>query len=566
MQQLKKLLASLTLRQQISLGITAVLIAGGLFAVAKWNRERSFKPLFTSLSNEDAGAVVAKLRETGVEYRLDETGGTVRVPAEKVAELRLQMATAGLPKTGRIGFELFDKTNFGVTDFAEQVNYRRAIEGELERSVMALSEVEAARVHVSLPKDSVFLESRQEAKASVMVRLRPGAHLAASNVAGICHLVASAVDRLSPNSVSVLDMDGNLLARPRKTTLEDGSEAPEASLDYRQKIERDLVVKINTALEPLLGAEKFRAGVSVECDFTRGEQSEEIYDPSRTVMLTSQRSEDASGLAQSAGQPGTASNLPRAVARASGAGGGVSRRTENITYQPSKTVRTTHTPQGTVKRVSVAVLVDNDLRWEGTGAKARRVLTPPSPEKLKIVRDLVAAATGFIQERGDQLIVETLPFETTLRMAPPAAPEAAPPAATPFTLPPVLQKYLKHMNPAMLIGIAAGMLLVLIGLPVLLLLSRRKAQKKANVTAAPALSVGAGPNVLDEAGAKLEEKLASHAAAQQKLEADALNSLRLPAPQTKKGEVLAKHLRETAKKDPTTVAQLVRTWLHEEAR
>ena len=564
MQQLRKLLASLTVRQQITIAVAALAVVAGLFALARWNRERNFRPLFTSLSAEDAGAVVQKLRETGVDYRLDEAGGTVRVPADKVAELRLQMATAGLPKTGRIGFELFDKTNFGVTDFAEQVNYRRALEGELERSVMALSEVEAARVHVSLPKDSVFLESRQEAKASVMVRLRPHMHLPASSVAGICHLVASAVDRLSPEAVSVLDMDGNLLARPRKTSLEDGGEAPEASLDYRQKIERDLVLKINSALEPLLGAEKFRAGASVECDFTRGEQSEEIYDPARSVMLTSQKTEDISGFAQTAGVPGTASNLPRPPARASGPGGGVSRRTENVSYQSSKTVRHVRMPQGTVKRMSLAVLVDNDLRWEGAGAKAKRVLIPPSPEKLKVVRDLVAAATGFSAERGDQLIVESLPFESTLRIEPPP-PAGAPKPASPSPWPAPLDKYLNGMNPALVIGVAIGILLMLIGLPLLLLLSRRK-RSKAELTGPAALPSSAPGNAVAAAGASMEEQLASHAAAQEKLEAEALSALRLPPPQTKKGEILAKHLRESAKKDPAMMAQLVRTWLHEEAR
>jgi flagellar M-ring protein FliF len=202
----------------------------------------------------------------------------------------------------------------------------------------------------------------------------------------------------------------------------------------------------------------------------------------------------------------------------------------------------------------------------GVGAKARRVLTPPSPEKLKIVRDLVAAATGFSQERGDQLIVETLPFDSTLRIEPPPAAMTPPPAAAPLALPLPFQNYLKNMNPAMMVGIGIGILAVLLGLPVLMLLSRRKKRSRGDVTSAAALPAGVGNNVLDDAGAKLEEKLASHAAAQQKLEADALNSLRLPAPQTKKGEVLAKHLRDSAKKDPMMVAQLIRTWLHEEAR
>ncbi|MEO7652466.1 MAG: flagellar basal-body MS-ring/collar protein FliF, partial [Bryobacteraceae bacterium] len=181
MNQLKKLLASLSVRQRITIVSAAFLIASGLWWFTHSSKEKNFRPLYTSLAVEDAGAVMQKLKEEGVEYRVEENGGTLKVPSERVAELRLRMATAGLPKTGRLGFELFDKTNLGQTEFAEHVNYRRAIEGELERSIMALSEVDRARVHISLPKDSVFLESRQEAKASVMISLRPGAKLSPAN-------------------------------------------------------------------------------------------------------------------------------------------------------------------------------------------------------------------------------------------------------------------------------------------------------------------------------------------------------------------------------------------------
>ena len=178
-----------------------------------------------------------KLKETGVEYRLPEGGGSVLVPSARLAELRLTMAAIGLPKTGRIGFELFDKVNLGATEFTEHVNYRRALEGELERTVMALAEVEQARVHLTFPKDSVFLESQQPAKASVLVRMKPGARLAPQNVVAINHLVASAVEGLSPDAVSVLDMNGNLLSRPKPTAPLDGSEPSAAALDYRHQIE-----------------------------------------------------------------------------------------------------------------------------------------------------------------------------------------------------------------------------------------------------------------------------------------------------------------------------------------
>src|SRR6476619_6808550 len=179
---MQKLLASLSLRQRITIVIAALAAGGGLYALVHWKRESDFRPLFTAMAADDAGAVVQKLKEGGVPYRLSENGSTVLVPSDRVAEWRLGMAAAGLPKSGRIGYELFDKTKFGATEFTEQINFRRALEGELERSVMALSEVEQARVHLTFPKNSVFLEARQPAKGSVMVKLRPGARLEPPNV------------------------------------------------------------------------------------------------------------------------------------------------------------------------------------------------------------------------------------------------------------------------------------------------------------------------------------------------------------------------------------------------
>src|SRR5215467_9135118 len=169
MEQLRKLFTSLSLRQRVIVGAVSLLVLAALFLFVKWNKNRDFKPLYSELSAEDAGAIVAKLREGGIDYRLSESNSTILVPSRNVAELRLEMATAGIPKSGRIGYELFDRTNLGTTDFTEQVNYHRAVEGELERSVMALSEVEQARVHITFPKESVFADERQPAKASVMV-------------------------------------------------------------------------------------------------------------------------------------------------------------------------------------------------------------------------------------------------------------------------------------------------------------------------------------------------------------------------------------------------------------
>src|SRR5215831_12900845 len=380
---MKKLLANLSLRQRISIAMASVVAGAGLYSLVQWKKESDFRPLFTGLAPEDAAGIVQKLKESGTEYRLPEGGGTVLVPSARLAELRLGMAAAGLPKTGRIGFELFDKTNLGATEFTEHINYRRALEGELERSVMSLAEVEQARVHLTFPKDSIFLEARQPAKGSVMVKLRPGARLEPPNVLAVCHLVASAVEGLAPESVSVLDMRGNLLNRPRPAGALDVPEPSEALLEYRQRIEAGLLAKINSTLEPLVGADKFHAGVSVECDFTAGEQSEESFDPTHSVMASSEKTEDVVSTASAGGLPGAASNLPRPVSHPASGSGGTTRRTENVIYQTSRTTRHIKLPQGAVKRISISILLDHDIQWEGKGAGARRVLVPPSPERLK---------------------------------------------------------------------------------------------------------------------------------------------------------------------------------------
>jgi flagellar M-ring protein FliF len=263
MEQFRKLVAALNLKQRVTIVVAAIAAVALCSALVHWKHESDFRPLFTGMAPEDASNIVQKLKESSAEYRLSDNGATVLVPEARLDELRIEMAGAGLPKTGRIGFELFDKSNLGITDFTEHVNYRRALEGELERSIRSLNEVQDARVHVTFPRDSVFLESREPAKASVLVHLRLGAHLSPQNVQAVTNLVASAVEGLTPDSVSVLDMSGNLLNRPHKPSV-DGDDNSEGALEYRQQVEKDLLAKMNSTLEPLLGEGKFRAGVSVD--------------------------------------------------------------------------------------------------------------------------------------------------------------------------------------------------------------------------------------------------------------------------------------------------------------
>lgn len=420
---------------------------------------------------------------------------------------------------------------------------------------MSLAEVEAARVHITFPKDSIFLESRAPAKASVLVKLRPGAQLSAQNVAAICQLTASAVEGLAPEAVSVVDMRGNLLNRARKPSSPDDPEPSEAALDYKQKIEHDLLAKINNTLDPLLGADKFRATASVDCDLSSAEQNDETYDPSKSVMVSSQKTEDISGGAIASGTPGTASNLPRPTSRPSTGGNAVTRRSENISYQSSHTERHVRLPQGAIKRVSVALLVDSDVRLEGSGAKARRIVSPPPPEKLKTIHDLVAGVIGFTPDRGDQLVVETLPFESTLN--PPAMTDA-PKTSAPASQPAGLEQLLK--SKFFVVGVGVGLAVFVALLFVVIRLVRAPRGPRAEVDGPQQIpAAGGSPENLQK---QIESQLAEQTALRQKQELEALNALKLP-PVTKKTEVLTKHIAEQAKKDSASMAHVLRAWISE---
>ena len=535
--QITKLLRTLSMRQLWTMGAVIALVGAGIYGFLHWQTESSFRPLYNGMSSEDAALVMQKLKEGGIPYRITNNGGTISVPEDRVAELRLEMAGAGLPKNGRIGFELFDKTNFGMTDFAEHINYRRALEGELERSVMSVSEVEQARVHISLPQESVFLEGRQPAKASVLVKIRSGAALPETAIPAIANLVASAVEGLQPENVSILDMRGNLLNRPKKAgSTEDSSVA---ALEYRQKVEQDLAAKLDATLEPVAGAGRFRAAVSADCDLNSGEQSEETFDPTHSVMVSSQKTEDLTQQARaSSGIPGTASNLPDTNPRPAAPGSSTSRKTENINYQTSHTIKRTVLPQGNIRRLSVSVLLDYDVRFENN----KRVLTAPSADRVKVIHDLVAAAAGISTERGDQLIVESLPFESTMNLDPPGA---AAPAANSKKLTPVEQ--LKS-DPKMMIGLGVILLLVVGG--GVFAVMKMKGSKQGPVAVQEALPPASEASARQPASARGDHLLAQSSSA--------------PSLAPARVEVLASQLRATAQKNSEVCVGVLRGWMKEE--
>ena len=550
MNQLTRIWNSLSITQRISLFVVPLVLIGAAFSFLRWKHESGFRTLYSGLAPEDAAAVTTKMREAGIEYRLDETGASILVPNERLAEARLALAGAGMPRSGRIGFELFDRSNLGASDFAEQVNYQRALEGELDRTVALLSDVESARIHLTFARESVFLDTRQPGKATVVLRLKRPGQISGSSVAAVANLVASAVEGLSPESVSIIDGNGRLLNRPRSSDTGEARTAA-ADLGYRQSLESDMLQRINSSLEPLLGAGKFRAGVSIDCDFTATDENEEVWDSTKSAVLTSQTTEESNGSTTTAGVPGTLSNLPRPPARSAGSGSGLTRRTENVSYQPGHLVRHTVAPRGAVRKVYASVLVDQTVRWEGTGAKAARILVPPPAEVLKGVRDIVASIAGYDEKRGDQLTVETLPFETTLTV------EAPGPALKPVA--PVPGFDLKQ--PTVIGGVALAVLLASVAF---LLLRRGGSKKKLAEITAPAeiaAARGHGSGTVDSAA--LSTIAGSAGDTGKSVSGGAVaGHIALPAA-TSTTETLSNNIRAQIEQDASVAANILRSWINE---
>jgi flagellar M-ring protein FliF len=438
----------------------------------------------------------------------------------------------------------------------EHVNYERALEGELEKSVATLAAVDDVRIHLTFSKDSVFIESREPAKASVVLKVRPGMALTPHNVAAIQQLVASAVEGLNADGVSVVDTQGGLLSRKKGSAQE---QASTSAYEYRLRVEHDLVEKISATLDPMLGHAMYKASVMVDTDLTSGEQNEETFDPTKSVMTNSQKTEDVNGAGSAGGVPGVASNLPRPPPKVTGGGSTTSRRTENISYESSHLIRKTLLPQGTLKRVSVAVLLDQNVRWEGKGALAKAVFTPPSPETIKAVHDIVAGITGFSEQRGDQIVVETLPFQSTTVQPTPAVPVTGKPVAKETGW----REWLHDTH--ILIAAGAGGALVLI-LVVGVLMLKRKRPKTAPVTsegARPAVPPGPAAPILPPAenATTLQDVLAARALEQASADKAALAGFKVPIVTSRKSDVLVKELRQTAKKDASVEAAVLQTWI-----
>jgi flagellar M-ring protein FliF len=414
-----------------------VLGAAGLVAIVSaawlWSSSPNYSVLFTNLSDRDGGAVIAQLSQMNVPYR-NADGGTILVPADKVHEARLKLASQGLPKGSIVGFEIMESQKFGLTQFQEQLNYQRGLEGELARSIQSLAPVASARVHLALPKNSGFLRDHQAPTASVLLQLHPGKALDRAQVAGIVHLVASSVPELTTKNVSVVDQHGTLLA----SQSESQSSLDAEQLDYVSQIEAATIKRIEDILEPIAGRANVRAQVTADVDFSNVEQMDESYKPNQgpdKAAIRSQSSTDNSqtGSAGAQGVPGALSNQPpvpptapingqpgSASQPAAAGGPGSSTHREQMTnFEVDKNVRHTKAASGEIRRLTAAVVINNKpappapppaAGTQAGAAPATAASTPWSQQEIDNIQALVRQAMGFNDKRGDSLNVVNVPF------------------------------------------------------------------------------------------------------------------------------------------------------------
>lgn len=418
---------ALPAQRKIMLGGGIALLLAIFVAMAMWGREGDYRVLYANLSDKDGGAILAQLQQMQVPYKHADGGAAILVPADKVHDVRLKLASAGLPKGSVVGFELMENQKFGTTQFQERLNFQRGLEGELTRSIQAISSVQSARVHLALPNQNGFFREQQKASASVVLTLYPGRTLDRGQLAGIVHLVSSSVPEMSPKAVSVVDQSGTLLAGQQEGG-NDQAGLDAQQLQYVRQIESSYTQRVRDILEPVLGADNLRAQVTADVDFSQVEQTAEEFKPNQgpnaASTVRSQQTSESSGQgsATPSGVPGAASNQPPVPATApiNGASaplqaGGTqsassnSRRDAVTNYEVDRTVRVVRSSTGNIRRLTAAVVVNHRTV---TDAKGKTTTEPLSQEELDKLTSLVRESIGADDKRGDSIKVVSAPFQT----------------------------------------------------------------------------------------------------------------------------------------------------------
>ena len=537
-------LAALGSRAKLMLGVGLAALAALIAALALWGNRGDYKVLYANLSDKDGGAILAQLSQMNVPYRHADGGAAILVPSGQVHDVRLKLASAGLPKGSTVGFELMDNARFGQTQFQERLTFQRGLEGELVRSISALAAVQSARVHLALPNQNGFFREQQKPSASVLLTLHPGRTLERAQIAGIVHLVSASVPELNTKSVSVLDQTGALLSGPGDANAAGNHGLDAHQLQYVGQIEANHVRRILDLLEPVVGRDNLRAQVNADVDFSQTEATHEEWKPNQgnnasAAVRSSQFSESSSGgSAVPSGVPGAASNQPPVPAAApingsaqalqaaqNGSVGGGARREGVTNYEVDKTVRVTRAATGNVKRLNAAVVVNHRVT---TDAKGKTTSTPLTTDELAKLETLVKESIGFSDERGDSVKVINAPFRV----------EKVEPA-------PVLPLWQQPELIDLLRSFAVPALLALVALSVLFGLVRPALKSALPAATAPAK------------GRTLDAVVTGHGR-----DAAAAGAARLPPP---KVQQQLDGVRGLAQENPAAVANIVRNWVNGEA-
>ncbi|MDA3133873.1 flagellar basal-body MS-ring/collar protein FliF [Atlantibacter subterraneus] len=426
-------LTRLRANPRIPLMVASAAAVAIIVALVLWAKTPDYRVLYSNLSEKDGGAIVTQLTQMNVPYRFSDNGGAIMVPADNVHELRLKMAGLGLPKGGAVGFELLDQEKFGISQFSEQVNYQRALEGELSRTIETLGPVKSARVHLAMPKPSLFVREQKAPSASVTVNLEPGRALDEGQITAVVHMVSSAVAGLPPGNVTLVDQGGHLLT-PSSTA---GRDLNDAQLKYAADVEGRVQRRIEAILGPIVGNGNVHAQVTAQIDFASKEQTEEQYrpnnDPNQAAIRSRQlNTNEQIGSGLPGGVPGALSNQPAPANNApidappaqnqqnvqnngqrtqtANTNSAVPRNTqrdETTNYEVDRTIRHTKMNTGDVQRLSVAVVVNYRTLPDGKPL-------PLTSDQMKQIEDLTREAMGFSEPRGDTLNVVNSPFTETL--------------------------------------------------------------------------------------------------------------------------------------------------------
>jgi flagellar M-ring protein FliF len=409
LQQIVHLFSVMPPSRKLLMAAVALTVLGGFGLMFFWANRIEYQPVFTGLAAEDAAQIVEKLKEQRIPYRLEGGGSVILAPAERVYDIRLSMAGSGIPKGGAVGFEIFNQTEFGTTEFVQKLNFQRALQGELARTIRDFREVSDAKVMIVMPKESVFVEESRPPSASVLLKLR--AALSPEKVSAVVHLVASAVEGLTPERVTVVDTLGKVLSKGGGEEHKAGSPAA-GQLEYRKSYEQDLAHRIQTMLEGIVGKGRAIVRVSAEMDFDQVAIDEEIYDPDSQVARSQQ---SLSETADRKSSPGANVSSVDPV-NAAGAGyaretaDGSSRQEETVNYEISRTVKRTSRPVGSLKRLSVAVVLDGKYVSAEENGNTVRQFEPRTAEELAQFTKIVKNAMGYSTDREDQVSVESFPF------------------------------------------------------------------------------------------------------------------------------------------------------------